>query len=131
MRLTKCVFTATTATSYPSVVYLRSDALHSMTKTKHTVELKADNHENSSNVIAVLQETHTTGRYSIGEKGIILPLHGHSHVREIDIYFTDGATVMDGEIDASAPPSLARPTTKPWWIWDRTWFAGSIWNTPA
>ncbi len=102
IRLTKCVFTASTATSYPSVVYLRSDALHRMTKTKHTVELKANNHENPSNVIAVLQETHTQGRYAISEKGVSLPVHGHTHAREIDLYFTDGATVMDGEIAAGS-----------------------------
>ena len=70
MRLSKCVFTASTASSYPSVVYMRSDAIHSMIKTKHTVELKADNHENSSNIIAVLEETHTHGRYAISERGV-------------------------------------------------------------
>ena len=96
--ITKCVFTASTAQTYPSVVYMRSNALHNMIKSKHTVELKADNHENSSNVIAVLQETHTKGRYSIRERGVNLPVHGHTHVRQIDIYFTDGATVMDGVI---------------------------------
>ena len=105
IRLNKCVFTAAYASSYPSVVYMRSDALHSMTKTKHTVELKADNHENPSNIIAVLQETHTHGRYAISEKGVPLPVHGHSHVREIDIYFTDGNTVLDGEISAGSGPS--------------------------
>ena len=104
--ISKCVFTASTTTSYPSVIYMRSDALHNMIKTKHTVELKADNHENSSNVIAVLQETHTTGRYSITERGLNLPVHGHTHVRQIDLYFTDGNTVMDGELDASAAPVI-------------------------
>ena len=98
--ITKCVFTASTAQTYPSVVYMRSNALHNMIKSKHTVELKADNHENSSNIIAVLQETHTKGRYSITERGVNLPVHGHTHVRQIDIYFTDGATVMDGVIAA-------------------------------
>ena len=83
--ISKCVFTASTTTSYPSVIYMRSDALHNMIKSKHTVELKADNHENSSNVIAVLQETHTTGRYSITERGLTLPVHGHTHVRQIDL----------------------------------------------
>ena len=102
VRLSKCVFTASTATTYPSVVYMRSDAIHSMIKTKHTVELKANNHENSSNIIAVLEETHTQGRYAIAEKGLPLPVHGHSHVREIDIYFTDGATVMDGVLSSGS-----------------------------
>ena len=105
LRLSKCVFTASTASSYPSVVYMRSDAIHSMIKTKHTVELKADNHEHSSNIIAVLEETHTHGRYAISERGIALPVHGHSHVREIDIYFTDGTTIMDGVVAAGGSSS--------------------------
>ena len=61
IRIATCTFTAAAAASYPSVVYMRSDTLTQLAKIKHTVELKAVDHEDNSNVIAVLEETHTLG----------------------------------------------------------------------
>ena len=104
-RVNKVTFTAPTADTYPSVVYLRSNALTSLSKTKHTVELKSDDHENNSNVLAVLEETHTKGRYAM--KGTIsFPVHGHTSSRSIDVYFTDGTTVLAGE-SVPAPLGIA------------------------
>ena len=44
---------------------MRSDALSKMIAAKHTVELKDSQHLNATNIIGVLQETHTRGRYSL------------------------------------------------------------------
>ena len=96
LRLAKATFTTPGDMSvHPSVVYMRSDALARMITRKHTVELRADNHPNSSNVIAVLTETHTRGRYRI-LGGQTFPVNPNQSERRIDIYFTDGETVLDG-----------------------------------
>ena len=98
LRLTKATFTTTGDTSvHPSVVYMRSDALARMITRKHTVELQADNHPNSSNVIAVLTETHARGRYRI-LGGQTFPINPNQSERKIDIYFTDGETVLEGVV---------------------------------
>ena len=96
LRLAKATFTTPGDMSvHPSVVYMRSDALARMITRKHTVELRADNHPNSSNVIAVLTETHTRGRYRI-LGGQTFPVNPNQSERRIDIYFTDGETILDG-----------------------------------
>jgi len=100
LRINKCTFTAATATTYPPVVYLRSDALTSLSKVKHTVELKSSDHENNSNVLAVLEETHTRGRYAL-RQSVTFAVHKHTTSRSIDIYFTDGSTVLSGEVVAA------------------------------
>ena len=104
IRIASCTFTAATASSYPSVVYMRSDALTQLSRTKHTVELKAVDHEDNSNVIAVLQETHTLGRYATKD-AVRFPVHGHTQSTRIDIYFTDGTTIMAGEVAGDSPAS--------------------------
>jgi hypothetical protein len=101
VRINKCTYTAATAASYPSVVYVRSNALAAMAQIKHTVELKASDHENNSNVIAVLEQT-LAGHYALKSKDIVIPVHGHTaHSRSFDFYFTDGPTVLDGGASAS------------------------------
>ena len=98
LRLAKATFTTPGDMSvHPSVVYMRSDALARMITRKHTVELRADNHPNSSNVIAVLTETHTRGRYRI-LGGQTFPVNPNQSERRIDIYFTDGETILDGAV---------------------------------
>ena len=102
VRINKCTFTAATSTTYPSVVYVRSDALTAMTQIKHTVELKGSDHENNSNVIAVLEQT-LVGHYALKTKEIVLPVAGHTvHTRKFDLYFTDGSTVLDGQINGDS-----------------------------
>ena len=65
MLLSKACFSVPTNYSNPPhVVYLRSHAFDSMIKRKHVVELKNTNHMGSSNVLAVLSETHTPPRTS-------------------------------------------------------------------
>jgi len=105
IKISKLSFTAVTAATYPAVVYMRSNALNNMARVKHSIELKSEDHENASNVIAVLQETHTQGRYKLHEP-VFLPVHRHtSHTRALDIYFTDGSTVLDGGVSTGEPAS--------------------------
>jgi len=98
IQISKACFTCTTDTSpYPDVVYMRSRAIHNMITTKHTVELKDDNHEGASDVLAVLTETHTRGRYRfIGSRTFFV--NPNMSVKKIDLYFTNGATVLDGMV---------------------------------
>ena len=100
--LSKATFTCTSDTApFPDVVYMRSDALHRMISTKHTVELKTNNHEDASNVIAVLTETHTRGRYRIVGSRVFAVQPNHS-ARNIDIYFTSGTTILEGTCGSGA-----------------------------
>ena len=96
VRVVKATYSTPGDTSpHPGVVYLRSDALASMIPQKHTLELRALNHENASNVVSVLSETHCRGRFRI-HGGPRYPVDPNSSVRELDIFFTDGDTVLDG-----------------------------------
>ena len=49
----------------PHVVYMRSTALHNAARNKHSAILKANQHDDSVDVIAVLEESHTTARYRL------------------------------------------------------------------
>ena len=86
-------------TETPPVVYLRSDALSQLCSSKHTVELKNEGHEDGTNVLAVLEERHDTGRYSFEEKPRTLPVKMHENITNIDIFFTDNQTII-----GPAPP---------------------------
>ena len=94
-------------TVLPHVIYMHSTALSDMILDKHTVVLRANAHENSTDVIGVLEETHTRGRYALTEREGPFRLSPSSNQRVIDIYFTDGTgTHLDGELDPSAPPVI-------------------------
>ena len=72
----KVNFVASTMDAYPTVVYLRSSKLDDLIKSKHTVELTDQNHENPSDALGVLEETHDVSRYRMAGS-IIFPVHGH------------------------------------------------------
>ena len=74
----------------PNIVYLRSRALNSIAANTHTVILTDTQHENAVDVLAILEDTHTTGRYRMIEDPRSLPLT-YSHLRNLDFYFTDPA----------------------------------------
>ena len=96
IRLRKATYsTPGDVSPHPQVVYLRSNALARMITRKHTMELRSVGHENASNVIATLTETHTRGRYRI-VGGQTFPVNPNQSERNIDLYFTDGDTVLDG-----------------------------------
>jgi hypothetical protein len=69
---------------------MRSTALHRCARNKHTAILKANQHDDSVDVIAVLEETHTTARYRLRDNTHIIFLNDNI-LRNIDFYFTDPA----------------------------------------
>ena len=76
---------------------------------KHTVELKGQNHQSSSDILGVLEETHTLGRYRLRANPRIVTLK-YSHLRTLDIYFTDpaGTNVLGIGSDAVNVPTAAQ-----------------------
>ncbi len=98
MQLKKCSFQLTLSSGTPPLaIILRSKAVQNLSKHKHTVELKNNNHQDGTDILAILEESHTTGRYHL--KRIPRPVRlKYSHFRDIDIYFTDpaGTNVLVG-----------------------------------
>ena len=72
----------------PNIVYLRSRALNAIAANTHTIILTPNTHENAVDVFAILEDTHTTGRYRMIEDPRPVPL-AYSHLRNLDFYFTD------------------------------------------
>ena len=97
LRVSKASYKAKTSSTYPLNVYVRSDAISSLIRHKHTVELTTANHESSSNVICSLEETHTLGRYNLKDKDPPHVCHKERITREIDVYFTDNNTQLDDQ----------------------------------
>ena len=102
MVLSKACFSVpTNYANPPHVVYLRSHAFDGMIKRKHVVELKDNNHMGASNVLAVLSETHTRGRYRFyGARRF--QLDPSESTKSIDFYFTDGTAKIEGEYQAGS-----------------------------
>ena len=101
LRISKVNYVAATAETYPTVVYLRSSAIDDLIKAKHTVELTENAHENPSDGLAILEETHTTARYRMNGN-LTFPVHGHKNSTDIDFYFTDNTTPLDGVASTGA-----------------------------
>ena len=88
-------------------VYLRSDKLHQASRQKHTVELKDDQHEDSSNVLAVLTPYETlVNRYKMERREVIIRLHPHIAIRKLDFYFTNNRTILDAVYTAPSVPGV-------------------------
>ena len=107
LHLKKCSFQLTTTGTAPVAVYLRSSAIHRLSSHKHTVELKSNNYPASSDILGILEESHTTGRYQL--RGIPRPVRlGYSHLRNIDLYFSDpaGVNVLAGAGGGATPSDL-------------------------
>ena len=105
IKVSKASYTASTTASDPQVIYMRSQALNDLIKAKHTVDLVAEGHENASDAIAVLEETHTTGRYRMQGSTLVFPVHSHTaSSRKFDFYFTNNFTALDGVYTAPSVP---------------------------
>ena len=96
VRIVKAHYTAATTGSYPLVVYLRSDALSSLIKSKHTLRLKNENHEQTENIIATLSETHAIARYDLQNDNRTFDADPHRHLTNIDIFWTNNAVLLSG-----------------------------------
>ena len=83
-------YTVPTGSVAPHVVYMRSTALHNIARNKHTAILKANQHDDSVDVIAVLEESHTTARYRLRDNSHLIYMN-QNILRDVDFYFTDPA----------------------------------------
>ena len=83
-------YTVPTGSVAPLVVYMRSIALHNAARNKHSAILKANQHDDSVDVIAVLEESHTTARYRLRDPSHVIFLN-QNIIRNMDFYFTDPA----------------------------------------
>ena len=93
MVLENVSFVASTMTTYPSVVYMRSESLSRHIRNKHCVQVKSqEKADQQVDVLCVLTETHTLGRYRQRNR-VRFRLNPHTWLRDIDIYFSDGAGV--------------------------------------
>ena len=98
----KITYTGATSATYPQVVYCRSDSLARLITEKHTIELTDNGHENHSNVLGVLHETHDLARYALEGRRRPHRCDPHLILTEIDIYFTDNQTPLAIEGDSSS-----------------------------
>ena len=89
----QCNFIASTNTSYPPAVYLHSNALSRMISTKHMVQLKASNHEDSCNIVAVLDGSHTPGRYNLPHYEFFEIVPSRIE-RSLDFRFSDNGAIL-------------------------------------
>ena len=88
IRINSAAYIAPTMATYPQVVYLRSSKLSEAVRRKHTVELKDNSHENATDTLCVLHETHTVGRYNMDSQSKRnFAVHSHLPLRKIDFYF--------------------------------------------
>ena len=91
LKIQSFVYQAPTLASYPLAVYVSSAGFNDMVTKKHTLKLTASNHENETDVICVLTEANTTGRYQLTVPRRF-PIKQHTYVRNFDFKFTDNNT---------------------------------------
>ena len=95
IELVKCVYEAPTdaSASYPLSVYIRSEAIHQLVRSKHTIQLTKNNHENDADILGVLKESFSAKRYLLEkERGFFIK--DHAYVRSFDFYFTDNNSIV-------------------------------------
>ena len=105
IRINQATYTAATASTYPQIVYLRSEKLSELTRTKHTVELKNNGHEDITDVLCALQESHDVGRYNLksnNPRRVTFPIFSHIPIRKLDFYFTNNRTLMAHSASSSS-----------------------------
>ena len=94
LRVQKAHYSKATGSAHPLVVYLESNALSQLILNKHTLKLKSTSHENGTEIIATLGETHTKGRYNLERDVRTFKTNPDEHLRNIDIRFTNNGTVL-------------------------------------
>ena len=119
MKIQSFVYQAPTLASYPLAVYVSSSGINDMVAQKHTLKLTTDNHENETDVICVLNESNTAGRYTLTTPRRF-PIKQNTYVRNFDFTFTDNnagiglasAASTDQTIDDFDLPSDQEKTGK-------------------
>jgi hypothetical protein len=103
LRIMKCHYANHTDGIHPLVVYLRSDTLSNLIKTKHTLRCKDQNHEEYENILCTLQESHQIGRYSldINSDRRQFVLEHNRFIRSIDFMFSDNDALLSKSATAA------------------------------
>ena len=111
--MTQANFNAATASDYPPVVYLRSEALSRLATRKTAVELKSSGHEDRTDAICTLQESHALGRYHLGtEKSVSFRVQRDLNITKLDFGFYDNRTSMpSGGVVSSGSAAAAGAVT--------------------
>ena len=91
LKIQSFVYQAPTLASYPLAIYVSSTGLNDMVAKKHTLQLTSNNHENETDVICVLNESNTAGRYTLTTPRRF-PMNQYTYVRNFDFKFTDNNT---------------------------------------
>ena len=91
MKIQSFVYQAPTLASYPLAVYVSSTAFNDLVSKKHTLQLTQNNHENETDIVCVLTESNTTGRYKLSVPRRF-PTKPYAYVRNFDFKFTDNNT---------------------------------------
>ena len=116
LTLRKVHYTAASSTPDAiSTVYLRSDKLHEASRIKHTVELKDAQHEDSSNVLAILTPYETLANcYKMERREVTVRLHPHIPLRKIDFYFTNNRALLDNVYRAATLSGTSSTQVEAW-----------------
>ena len=93
LRVQKAHYANATGSVHPLVVYLESSSLSQLINRKHTLQLKGQ-HENGTEIISTLSETHTAGRYDLQNDIRTFSTNPDKHLREIDIRFSNNGTLL-------------------------------------
>ena len=109
----QCNYSASTTTNYPLTVYVRSSGLTSLSRVKHTVELKGADHEDNSDTVVVLHQTNHANRYEL-DRPFSFPVHGHLPQQVIDFTFCDGRTPLDGRYTPAPVPGVSSAQIDAW-----------------
>ena len=94
LSVTKCHYSNASGGVHPLVVYLESTALSNLIKKKHTIQLKSTDHQNRTEVIGTLQETHTVGRYDLRNDQRVFETDSEKNMVKIDIGFSDNGSLL-------------------------------------
>ena len=95
LKIVDVVYEAPTLATYPIAIYLNSVGINQMIMRKHTLRLTENNHENDSDVLAVLTDSYEEGRYRMkGSRRFTL--NPQTYLRTFDFKFTDNQTVVGG-----------------------------------
>ena len=108
IKVLQAAYTAATQATYPQVVYLRSSKLNEVIRNKHSVHLVDVGHENGTDVLCAMLETHTIGRYNLQVNKVpTFKVQSHIPIRKLDFYFTNNTTLLPGEPAAGGGSNAA------------------------
>tara|TARA_B100000029_G_scaffold365500_1_gene358818 strand:- start:5637 stop:6926 length:1290 start_codon:yes stop_codon:yes gene_type:complete len=95
VKVQKAHYSNSTSTAHPLMVYVHSDAICDLMNKKHTLQLKSENHDHRTNIIATLSETHTVGRYDLQKDVRSFRTDPNRHVTTIDVSFSNNGSLLE------------------------------------